>query len=444
MAWQPEQVLALAPDGSSASAGKSLGAAHKWKTLGATENCAWGMIQGSGKNPYQTCIDLTGPAFKCTCPTRKFPCKHGLGLFLVLAQQPASMTEKNPPAWTTEWLSKRVEKEDKKAKTAEKALDPESQEKAAAAAEKRAASRESNVTSGLDELGIFLSDLVRNGFATLPGKPGRFWEAPAARLVDAQAPGQARRIRSLYGITTRGETWPADLLRELSLLHLIREGWSRLGSLPEQTQADIRKAIGFNVNQETILSSAGVSDSWIVAGQRVLGDEERLRTQRTWLFGKSSRQSALCLSFSAGPSQPFDISLVPGTVIEAEIVFFPSAFPLRARIKSRAGLPQPAPVALPHRSIAAAVAYAAAAFSANPWIERIPFGLSAVIPRRTGSWVVADAAGDFLKLDANEELGWKLLALSGGRPISLVGEWDGACLYPLSVWAEGRFLRCDG
>jgi hypothetical protein len=443
MAWRPEQVLALAPDASSASAGKSLGFPHKWKTLGAAENCAWGTIQGSGKKPYQTCIDLTAPAFKCTCPSRKFPCKHGLGLFLVLAQQPSSMPEKEPPAWAAEWLSKRVEKEERKDSSAERPVDPEAQAKSEAAAGKRAASRESNVTSGLDELGIFLSDLVRNGFAALPSKPERFWETPAARLVDAQAPGLARRIRSLYGISTRGEQWPADLLRELSLLHLIRAGWSRLGSLPEPTQADIRNAIGFNVNQDALLSSSGVRDSWIVAGQRVLGDDERLRTQRTWLFGQNSRQSALCLSFSAGPNQPFDISLVPGTIIDAEIVFFPSAFPLRALMKNREGVPRPAPPTLPHRGITEAVACAASAFSANPWIERIPFGLSAVSPYKNGSWMVADAAGGLLKLDAADDLGWKLMALSGGHPISLAGEWDGSCLYPLSVWAEGRFLRCD-
>ena len=46
------------------------------------------------------------PAFKCTCPSRKFPCKHSLGLFLILAQQPAAMTETAPPAWTIEWLGR--------------------------------------------------------------------------------------------------------------------------------------------------------------------------------------------------------------------------------------------------------------------------------------------------------------------------------------------------
>src|SRR5260370_35943226 len=137
MPWTPEQVLALAPDAPSAKSGKDLSVPRKWKTLGADEACAWGTIQGSGKVPYQACIDFSGPAFKCTCPSRKFPCKHGLGLFLILAQQAAAMTEKKPAAWTVEWLAKRVEKEEKKAAKAaapETPADPEAATNAAAAA----------------------------------------------------------------------------------------------------------------------------------------------------------------------------------------------------------------------------------------------------------------------------------------------------------------------
>lgn len=93
--WNTEQVLALAPDASSAKSGKDLSAPRKWKSLGANDACGCGEIQGSGKSPYQTSIDLSEPAFKCTCPSRNFPCKHGLGLFLILAQQPGAMTQRN-------------------------------------------------------------------------------------------------------------------------------------------------------------------------------------------------------------------------------------------------------------------------------------------------------------------------------------------------------------
>jgi hypothetical protein len=443
MSWTAEQVIALAPDASAAKSGKDLSVPRKWKTLGMEPNCAWGTIQGSGQDPYQTCVDLGGLAFKCTCPSRKFPCKHGLGLLLIVAQQPGAMTEKQPPAWTTEWIARRSEKERKSAKagTPEAPPDPEAEKKAAAAADKRAASREAKVSAGLDELGIWLGDLVRNGFATLPGKPSSFWETPAARLVDAQAPGLARRVRALDGISTTGERWPTRLLREASLLHLVREGWLRITSLPPATQADIRTVIGFTANQEEALEQAGVQDQWLVVGQCV-EEDERLKVQRSWLFGAASRRFALSLSFSASPNQPLDITLAPGTVLDAELVFFRGAWPLRALVKQRQRSPTTTAVGLPHETIATANALAAEAFTANPWLERIPFGLAAVMPsRRAHGWIVRDAAGCCLPLRISDADAWKLVALAGGCPMALAGEWDGEQLRPLSVWAEGRFLR---
>jgi hypothetical protein len=37
-----------------------------------------------------------------------------------------------------------------------------------------------------------------------------------------------------------------------------------------------------------------------------------------------------------------------------------------------------------------------------------------------------------------------LLALSGGHPLTLCGEWDGRTLLPLSVWQDGRLINIDG
>ena len=444
MPWSVEQVLALAPDASSVKSGKDLASPRKWKTLGLNDACAWGSIQGSGKDPYQTSIDLSGPAFKCTCPSRKFPCKHGLGLFLMLAQQPAMLAEKSPPPWTTEWLAKRVEKEESKTAKAtlpEKSANPETVAKAAAMAEKRAASREAKVASGLAEMGVWLDDLVRSGFAALPGKASSFWENPAARLVDAQAPGLARRLSNLDGITTTGERWPLKLLHEISLLHLAREAWGRLAALPENSQADLRSAIGFTVNQQEVLASPGVRDQWLVVGQRI-EEDERLRTQRTWLFGKTTRRPALCLSFSAGPNQPLDISLVPGATLDAELAFYPSAWPLRALVKQRLNPPETIPPEFPHGSIATANAFAASALTANPWIERLPFAFPAVtLFQRPQDWVIRDLAGHILSLNISTEKAWVLYSLAGGKPMGLAGEWDGDSLTPMSVWAAGRFLR---
>src|SRR6187397_2422956 len=107
MNYSPEQIIALAPDAASAKAGRSLATVSKWKNVGQDERALWGECQGSGAKPYQTVIDLNEPAFKCSCPSRKFPCKHALGLFLIYVGDNASIPTAEPPDWMTEWLKSR-------------------------------------------------------------------------------------------------------------------------------------------------------------------------------------------------------------------------------------------------------------------------------------------------------------------------------------------------
>src|SRR5690349_19538332 len=45
MNWSTEQVLALAPDSSSAKAGKDLASPRKWVTLGRDDRATWGECQ---------------------------------------------------------------------------------------------------------------------------------------------------------------------------------------------------------------------------------------------------------------------------------------------------------------------------------------------------------------------------------------------------------------
>ncbi|MFL5542776.1 MAG: SWIM zinc finger family protein, partial [Longimicrobiaceae bacterium] len=103
----------------------------------------------------------------------------------------------------------------------------------------------------------------------------------------------------------------------------------------------------------------------------------------------------------------------------------------------------PAPLAsLPgYPSAAAAVAAYAAALAAQPWLEAFPFPLAAVTPVRGGEgWAVRDAEGVVLPLAGRFARPWELLALSGGRPLALFGEWDGDRLLPLGALAGGRFV----
>src|SRR5258706_12620952 len=100
-----DQVLALAPDSSSASAGKKLSNKQYWKNLGQNSEALWGECQGSAL--YQVRVDLSTLTIQCSCPSRKLPCKHGLGLLLLAVPTPAAVPTADQPEWIIAWLAKR-------------------------------------------------------------------------------------------------------------------------------------------------------------------------------------------------------------------------------------------------------------------------------------------------------------------------------------------------
>ena len=437
--WTQDKILALAPDDASGKAGRGLASPRKWVTLGRDERAVWGECQGSGSSPYQTQIDLSEPAFKCSCPSRKFPCKHALGLFLLTDSDAAAFKQTAPPDWVTKWLETRAAKVEKKAKKVDEAAaappDPQAQAK-------RLAERTKRVSAGVQELERWLHDLVRQGLATVQQRPANFFENCAARMVDAQAPGAARLLREMASVPATGDGWHSRLLERAGRLHLLIEGFKRVDSLPPPVAADVRAQIGFTQNQDDVLRSADpVRDTWQVLGQRV-EEEDRLRVQRTWLWGRTTSRPALVLSF-AHVSQPggLDTSLVVGTALDASVAYFPGAPPMRALVVERHAPAAPSDAPGGFDRLDAAVAAYAAALAQNPWLERFGFPLASVTPvRQDGRWIVTDETRASLPISPRFTQAWELLALSGGRPIAMFVEWDGEALLPLSAWSDRRVV----
>lgn len=431
-----QQILALAPDASAAKSGQGLANPRHWQALGADERAAWGECRGSAKDPYRTQVDLAEPAFRCTCPSRKFPCKHGLGLLLLLSASPAAFERDAPPAWVAEWLARRDQAAQSRAQPTSDSAPTSAKREATAT--RTASARETKVAAGVSELQRWLRDLVRHGLADAPSRPAKFWNDMAARMVDSQAPGLARRVRELGELAGSGEGWQSRMLERAAQLHLLLEGYPQIASLPALLQADLRTAIGWSQQKDELQSAPAVRDHWLVLGQRV-DEEDNLRTQRTWLWGVRSGQPALVLSFAMF-SQPLDRTLPPGATFDAELAYFPSSYPLRAIVRERFGAPWAIERILGEASCAAAITGYAAALARLPWLERFPLALTAVTPEPAGEgWQARDQGGHALPLARQFTGGWRLLALSGGYPLTLFGEWDGQALLPLSAWAEGEF-----
>ena len=425
-----DQVLALAPDASSASAGKKLGNPKSWQGLGQNAEAVWGECQGSAL--YQVRVDLQDMSVRCSCPSRKFPCKHGLGLMLLAASTPAAIPQATPPEWVSEWLAKRASDATKReTRTKAVEVDPVAQAK-------RADKRLAQVAKGVEGLDLWMNDLIRNGLAGLELQPATIWENQAARMVDAQAPGIAARLRSMAGIPNATSDWPERLLAELGRLALLTHAFRRIEVLDAPLQEDVRQAIGWTVKEEEVIARGEtVADQWIVLGQRVTG-EERLRTQRTWLLGSGTRRFALVLQFSAAGA-PFPATMIPGSRQEATLAYWPGAYPQRALIRERGGSPTPLRDRLTGlETFEEFLAGLTRALACQPWLDRFPCALRDVVPVRQGEqWLLQDHTGAALPLARGDH--WRLLALSGGAPVDIAGEWNGAALLPLGVLADGSY-----
>src|SRR5258707_11173346 len=237
-----DQVLALAPDSGSAANGKKLANPRHWKSLGQSEEMLWGECQGSAL--YQVQVELASMAVKCSCPSHKFPCKHGLGL-LLLSVDAQNVPAAEPPEWVRAWLAKRAAAAEQRATKTEQKDAKTSPEEAAKAAAKRADKRLTLVQRGVASLDLWMSDLVRNGLASVESQPATFWERQAAAMVDAQAPGIAGRLRHMARTPGPPREWPEKLLSELGRVGLLTHSLRRIGALGAPLQEDVRQLVGW-------------------------------------------------------------------------------------------------------------------------------------------------------------------------------------------------------
>lgn len=428
--WTVERVLQLAPDSSSAKAGQGLSGGRHWVSSGCEASALWGECQGSGSKPYQVRVDLSEPAFKCSCPSRKFPCKHAIGLLLMYAAQQVAAATK--PAWVEEWLterSARAEKKKEKAEAPPKPVDLDAQKK-------RKENRLDRIGEGLAGLSLWLADLVRGGLASMPTRGYGFFDEQARRLIDAQAPGAARRVQALAGIASSGAGWQRTFVEQIGLLYVLVRGFENREALDPGVQDLILSTLGVPRPQEEVLQAPPIADRWEVIAQEV-SVEDRLRVQHNWLVGQRTGERAHVLSFAFG-NQPFEASVVPGFSFEGAICRYPGE-PMRALIKNRDAI---APVtSLAHAmSIDALLDLYAKQRSLNPWMEGIAVALKDVTPVNTPTgWAWVDAASQSLAMLADDPAAWRLVAISGGLPMDVVVHYDGACARPLAVMVGGQY-----
>lgn len=205
-----QQILALAPNAAAASNGKKISQKGGFVRLERTEDDTlyMGECTGSGKSNYITSadyIDENNPVFRCSCPSRQFPCKHSLALlYEMLAKKEFNICE------VPEDIQKKRDKKQAKENKANEPAKPESEmtEEEKQKAEKKKASaaktaRNARVKKlksqleGLDLVEKVVNDLMSAGLGTIGGASLKTYQQLAKQMGDYYLPGPQRLCNQL-------------------------------------------------------------------------------------------------------------------------------------------------------------------------------------------------------------------------------------------------------
>lgn len=202
-----QQIQAMAPNAAAASNGRKISQKGGFVRLECSEDDTFylGECKGSGKSNYITTVDFIeagNPVCRCSCPSRQFPCKHGLALLYEINAGKTFGKCEIPE----DILSKRKKKQAKAASQAagDGGAAPEDAEaaakKKASAARSAKAARTKKIkkqTEGLELASKLIQDLMKAGLGTMGGTALKTYEQLAKQLGDYYLPGPQRLLNGL-------------------------------------------------------------------------------------------------------------------------------------------------------------------------------------------------------------------------------------------------------
>lgn len=195
-----EQIIALAPNANAVNNARKISNSGGFVSLScsADDTFYMGTCKGSGKSNYITSadfIDEAQPVFRCSCPSRQFPCKHSLALLFEIEAKKHFAVIEIPQ----DILDKRAKKEAREAKKIEKA------ESAALDEPKKAKKTNTSARSkkmkkqleGLALLEKLVGNLLDTGLGSMGGVSLKSYRDLAKQLGDYYLPGPLNLMNEL-------------------------------------------------------------------------------------------------------------------------------------------------------------------------------------------------------------------------------------------------------
>jgi hypothetical protein len=243
----------------------------------------------------------------------------------------------------------------------------------------------------------------------------------------------------------KGNAWQSEALVIVAEIYLLLEGFKRFADLDALTQNDLKLLLGWNVSQKEILENEMLpieKDNWLLFHQASeLVDD--ITVQRNWFYGLEHGKFALVLYF-AFRNMPIANTLQLTSVTAMDLVYVPSAMPTRAIIKQQGENIEDIDfqyVAL--ANFAEMQVDFTEKIARYPWADNVPFliaGLTPVIYESTN--YLKDERGAILPipLDFESMKWWNILAISGGKSLTMFVLWNKDCIVPLGIMGRKRYV----
>jgi hypothetical protein len=187
-----------------------------------------------------------------------------------------------------------------------------------------------------------------------------------------------------------------------------------------------------------LLLQEGIRDTWQVLA-RTYVEEEQLTIERNGLFGSKSGRFALLLQFFANTQVP-ELNLMPGTSVDAELVFYKGVKSNRALMKvqhSVGNFMHP----IFHDSFQTVLRYFSETTAVNPFLETLPVLVSEVVfSKQNHQCYLSDKNGDSVRVASTDARDVQLLAITGGKPCNMFLLASEKEFEPVSVWIDNQYI----